>query len=156
MARRWSLTPQTSGLTRTYGIHQVRFTRRPSIEDSGAFFLFRLLPPPAGTFVFCQADAMILFRIRPSKNGGPIRWAKTRFSSLLPGTKEILTQMRYDLAPLYPEWIGGCNGIAQQALPNHLGGWPRQALSDSLLDEGIDYRYYTAEEAQETKKICPD
>ncbi|MEI8040044.1 MAG: prepilin-type N-terminal cleavage/methylation domain-containing protein [Verrucomicrobiota bacterium] len=73
---------------------------------------------------------------------------------LFPDRKEILTQWRYDLAPLYPgidlsaEWYRHNRRCQTMWMDGHVS-----CIRFSGYNVGIDYRYYTGERAEVG---CPD
>jgi len=135
--------PTDFWLDSTYGIHQ--YVTKTFQSSSGRRKLSS----------FARPTRMILFQDSVEQNMEGYQGGQSADSlGLFPGTKEILTQWRYDLAPLYPgidlgmQWYRHNKRCQTTWVDGHVS-----AIRFTGWTKGIDYRYYTGEEAQEQ---CPD
>ena len=135
--------PTEYWLNSTYGIHDFVTHTYPSG------------PAPRKLSTFIRPARTILFQDSVEQKMECLQGGQSADSlGLFPGTKEILTQWRYDLAPLYPgidlgmEWYRHNKRCQTMWLDGHVSiirftGWT----------VGIDYRYYTGDAAEIP---CPD
>jgi prepilin-type N-terminal cleavage/methylation domain-containing protein/prepilin-type processing-associated H-X9-DG protein len=134
--------PSDYWLDSTYGIHNFVTLPYPHPSAGHGPRKFSMFKRPARSILFQDA-------VEQKMEGADDSLG------LFPGFNEILTQWRYDLAPLYPgidlgmEWYRHNKRCQTTWFDGHISnvrftGWTK----------GIDYRYYTADE--EAQLPCPD
>ncbi|MEI6568086.1 MAG: prepilin-type N-terminal cleavage/methylation domain-containing protein [Verrucomicrobiota bacterium] len=132
--------PTDFWLDSTYGIHEY-ISKTYGQTTTGPARKFTTFMRPARTILF--QDSVEQKMEGPDDSLG-----------MFPGRKEILSQWRNDLAPLYPgidlggEWYRHNKRCQTVWIDGHVSG-----IKFTSYSRGIDYRYYTGEEAE---TACPD
>jgi prepilin-type N-terminal cleavage/methylation domain-containing protein/prepilin-type processing-associated H-X9-DG protein len=133
--------PTEYWLGSTYGLSDC-LTRKPFPSTAHTAKKVTTFVRPARLIVFQDAVEQKMECFQDGQSADSL--------GLFPGTKEILTQWRYDLASLYPgidlgmQWYRHNKRCQTSWLDGHVSN-----LRFTGWTKGIDYRFYTGDEPQE-------